>query len=237
MYNRCYNIDMTRQSPHEQLSNLQQKILKHIVECTQKNESVSHVSRELNTLQPAVFRSIKSLIEEGYVKKEGDYTGRKKLLSLTEKGAAVSLLLAEKNQDYLEKFNKVLKEKLNERNLRSPLQQVIYLLKEEPSNREAITNKAIEYWLKNNLFQGDRIDRNKWTYFFLNLVSESSGALRQPGSVKKLIEKYGLDKSLIIKTLEEKKRAIDLLINELESDQTNKQHVHSRDSNKIHKIL
>jgi hypothetical protein len=57
-------------------------------------------------------------------------------------------------------------------------------------------------------------------------VSESSGALRQPGSVKKLIEKYGLDKSLIIKTLEEKKRAIDLLINELESDQT-KQAAHA----------
>jgi DNA-binding MarR family transcriptional regulator len=207
---------MTQPSPQEQLSNLQQKILKHIVECTHKNESVSHISRELNTLQPAVFRSVKSLIEEGYVKKEGDYTGRKKLLSLTEKGAAVSLLLADKNQDYLE----ILKEKLNEWNLRSPLQQVIYFLKEEPSNREAITNKAIEYWLKNNLFQRDRIDRNKWTYFFLNLVSESNGALRQLESVKKLIEKYGLDKSLIIKTLEEKKKAIDLLIDELEIDQT-----------------
>jgi DNA-binding MarR family transcriptional regulator len=211
---------MIELSPQEQLSNLQQKILKHIVECTHKNESVSHISRELNTLQPAVFRSVKSLIEEGYVKKEGDYTGRKKLLSLTEKGAAVSLLLADKNQDYLEKFNEVLKEKLNESNLPSPLQQVIYLLKEEPSNREAIANKAIEYWLKNNLFQKDKIDRNKWTYFFLNLVSESDGALRQLESVKKLIEKYGLDKSLIIKTLEEKKRAIDLLIDELELDQT-----------------
>src|SRR5215211_6029767 len=85
---------MSQPTPTRQLSDLQQKILKHTIECTEKNESVSHISKELAALQPAVFRSIKSLIEEGYLKKERQYTEREKLLSLTEKGAAVAFFLA-----------------------------------------------------------------------------------------------------------------------------------------------
>jgi hypothetical protein len=47
------------------------------------------------------------------------------------------------------------------------------------------------------------------------MVSESNSVLREPESLKKLIEKYGLDKNLIIDALEEKKKAINLLISEL----------------------
>jgi hypothetical protein len=44
---------------------------------------------------------------------------------------------------------------------------------------------------------------------------ESNSALKQPKSIKKLIEKYGLDKNFIINVLEEKKKTIDLLLSEL----------------------
>ena len=43
------------------LGNFEQKILRHLFECKEKDESASHISRQLDTLQPAVFRSIKSL--------------------------------------------------------------------------------------------------------------------------------------------------------------------------------
>src|SRR5215216_6389143 len=103
---------MTQLSPTEQLSDLQQKILKHIVECAEKNESVSHISKELGALQPAVFRSIKSLIEEGYLQKEREYTEREKLLSLTEKGAAVAFLLAARHQEHRNKLSEYFGKKL-----------------------------------------------------------------------------------------------------------------------------
>src|SRR5215211_5259305 len=191
---------MPQPASTQQLTDLQQKILKHSIECTEKNESVSHISKELDTLQPAVFRSIKSLIEEGYVKKETDYTGREKLLRLTEKGAAVGFLLANKHQEYWhqedwEKLNESLEKKLNESNLHSSLQQFLSFLKEEPNNRESIINKALEYMQKNNLFQQEKIDTHKLTVLILEAALESNSALKQPKSIKKLIEKYGLDKN------------------------------------------
>ena len=209
MYNRCYN--MSQLPTTEQLSDLQQKILKHILECKEKNESVSHISKKLGTLQPAVFRSIKSLIEEGYLKKEREYTEREKLLSLTEKGAAVAFLLGARHQEHRNKLSEYFGKKLGS-NLRT-LYQVVY--REEPSNRESVINKAMEYWLKNNLFQQEKIDTHKLTILILEAALESKSALNQPESIKKLIEKYGLDKNFIINALEEKRKAIDLLISEL----------------------
>lgn len=206
---------MPQLAPTEQLSDLQQSILKHIIECTEKNESVSHISKELNALQPAVFRSIKSLIEKDYLRKERDYTQREKLLSLTEKGSAVAFLLAPKHQELGEKLSESFEKKRSESNLHSPLQQFVFFLKEEINNRESVTNKAMEYWLKNNLFQREKIDTHKLTYFVLESALESNSALKQPKSIKKLIEKYGLDKNIIINALEEKKKTIDLLISEL----------------------
>ena len=75
------------------LGRLQQKILRHFFECKEKDESASHISRELDTLQPAVFRSIKSLISEGYLTKVEGYRGGEKLINLTPKGAADCTLL------------------------------------------------------------------------------------------------------------------------------------------------
>jgi DNA-binding MarR family transcriptional regulator len=202
------------------LSDLQQKILKHSIECKERNESVSHISRELNALQPAVFRSVDSLIEEGYVEKEKDYTGREKLLRLTEKGAAVGFLLAAKGQD-LEQSNEYL-DKIPNKNQLFVLQQVLSSFEEfRKRHRESIINDAVEYWLKNDLFQGENIDTRRLTYFILKSLWESNSELKQPKSIRILIEKYGLDKSLIINALEEKKKAIDFLLSELGgSDQT-----------------
>jgi len=113
-----------------------------------------------------------------------------------------------------EKLNESLEKKLNESNLHSPLQQLLSFLKEEPNNREPVINKALEYWLKNSLFQREKIDTHKLTMLILEAL-ESNSALKQPKSIKKLIEKYGLDKNFIINALEEKKKTIDLLLSEL----------------------
>jgi hypothetical protein len=70
------------------------------------------------------------------------------------------------------------------------------------------------------------------------MVSESNSVLREPESLKKLIEKYGLDKNLIIDALEEKKKAINLLISELGGlVQTKQAPPQSGESKQILKIL
>jgi DNA-binding MarR family transcriptional regulator len=212
---------MTKPASSQQLSDLQQKILKHTIECTERNESVSHISKELNSLQPAVFRSIKSLIKEGYVKKETDYTGREKLLSLTGKGAGIAFLLAAKDQEDLKLSNEYLK-KIPDKKQLFVLQELLsYFNEMRKQHRESIINDAIEYWLKNNMFQWENIDTNRMTYFILKSVLESNSELKQPKSIRILTEKYGLDKNLIVNVLEEKRKAIDLLISELRgSDET-----------------
>ena len=129
---------LTTDTLKDQLSDLQQKILKHSIECKERNESVSHISRELNALQPAVFRSIDSLIDEGYLKKEKEYTGREKLLSLTEKGAAVAFLLAARHQGHGNKLSRYFGKKLGS-NVQT-LYQVVY--REKPDNRESLINKG-----------------------------------------------------------------------------------------------
>jgi hypothetical protein len=47
-----------------ELGELQQKILKHIFECTSKSENVSHISKSLSLAQPTVFKSVQSLLQE-----------------------------------------------------------------------------------------------------------------------------------------------------------------------------
>ena len=75
-----------------QLSELQQRILKHFFACTEKTDTVSHISKEINSLQPAVFRSVNSLIKDNYLEKERK-SGGEKIVKLTDKGAATAVLL------------------------------------------------------------------------------------------------------------------------------------------------
>jgi hypothetical protein len=73
----------------------------------------------------------------------------------------------------------------------------------------------MEYWLKNDLFQQEKIDTRKLTILILEAALESKSALNQPEAIKKIIDKYSLDKDFIKNALEEKRKAIDLLISEL----------------------
>ena len=70
----------------QELGYLQQEILKHFFTCREKTETVSHISKQVKSLQPAVFRSIASLIKQGYLVKEKDIKNVEKYLRLTPKG-------------------------------------------------------------------------------------------------------------------------------------------------------
>jgi DNA-binding Lrp family transcriptional regulator len=107
------------------LGKLQEKILKHIVECGNIEqifvppETVSHIAESLGCSQPTIFKSVKILLEHHYldsIKCENRYDGRLnlqnasktggvKILFVTAKGAAAAIVYGV-NIDKLEKYLK-----------------------------------------------------------------------------------------------------------------------------------
>ena len=69
-----------------ELGELQQKILKHIFECTSKSENASHIAKSLGLAQPTVFKSIQSLLQENYLESQQKSKRTEKTLTLTDKG-------------------------------------------------------------------------------------------------------------------------------------------------------
>ncbi|MGI0044966.1 MAG: hypothetical protein ACRD47_14770, partial [Nitrososphaeraceae archaeon] len=88
------------------LNAFQTKILYHILQCDSDLETVSHISEGVNALHPAVFRAINTLIERGYLLKEGSSSkGRKREIVLTDKTLAVFILRVQHRElvDYLKR--------------------------------------------------------------------------------------------------------------------------------------
>jgi hypothetical protein len=107
---------------HIRLGKLQEKILKHILECKNMErpfgaETVIHIARCLGCSQPTIFKSVRVLIQRHYldsVKFESRYyggrnlhdlnkTGGQKALFVTAKGAAAAIVFGV-NMDKLEKY-------------------------------------------------------------------------------------------------------------------------------------
>jgi DNA-binding MarR family transcriptional regulator len=209
----------------EQLSELQQKILKHFFECSSEKETVSHISKQINALQPAVFRSVSSLIRDKYVIKKGgkDNTGgAEKVLSLTEKGAAAAALLgvsAEQLQNYVKKYKPQYPR----------LQELLLYFKTEPSKQDSLIKNAMNYYIKNDILDHDIHDMRqqmedqyrttKIIHARINAILEaatrSNIVLENRKTLREFVDKYGLDKNSLINTLEQKKQQIESLIEDL----------------------
>lgn len=88
------------------LSTFQIKILYHVLNCDSRIETVSHISEGINALHPAVFRATKTLVERGFLFKEGPSSrGKKREILLTDKTLAVFILRRQHREliDYLKR--------------------------------------------------------------------------------------------------------------------------------------
>ena len=197
----------------EQLSSLQQKILKHFFECAAIEETVSHISKEINTLQPAVFRSINSLINEKYLIKERGGSGVEKVIKLTEKGSAAAVILGVK-YDKFEKYS--YKQKTS--SLFSHQLQMLLNLVKEPDKKDILLKKAMEFFTKNNYFADGNFNKEDlWTIMVLQVISESINAFNDMKTIQEFVKKYNLDAKLLISKLEENRENIDSLLFRLRS--------------------
>lgn len=197
-----------------ELGDLQQKILKHLIECQDNGESVSNVSKELQTLQPAVFRSIKYLIDNGYLTKDKRYRRGEKLVSLTSKGAAAAVMLGTTYKQF-ENFAK-------KKNSVSDLRLFLFYIR-DPGKQDIIFKKAVEYLLNNNGFDNEgNVNTGKLTgELLLHIATEINTIFDDTRTLKEFVEKYNLDKEALRNKLEERKRNIESLIEQLAESSTN----------------
>ncbi len=73
----------------EDLTPTQIEILQTVVSCPQSN--VSHIAKELGVSKPTASEAIKALIEKGFLHAQNDPSDkRKKILTLTKKGRALT---------------------------------------------------------------------------------------------------------------------------------------------------
>src|SRR5919112_2028207 len=104
-----------------ELGELQQRILKHIFECTSKSENASHIAKSLGLAQPTVFKSIQPLLQENYLESKQKAKCTEKILTLTDKGAAVAVVILGVSFDQFENHYK--------RQRHSDLQMMLQLIK------------------------------------------------------------------------------------------------------------
>ena len=75
----------------QQLGELQQKILKHIFNCTADSENASHIAKALGLKQPTVYESIQSLIKDRFLQSIKQVHRRgERVLQVTHKGAVTA---------------------------------------------------------------------------------------------------------------------------------------------------
>ena len=199
------------------LGELQQKILRHFFECKEKNESASHISRELDTLQPAVFRSIKSLINDGYLTKGEGYRGGEKPINLTPKGTAAAALLGTTHKQFESRINK------NSNSSLSDLQIFLNSIR-APGKQDFLFKKLMDFFLERNLSKiesDDTTDVSLVTEFLTEIAPEISAEVAtifdDMHNVKEFVDRYNLDKGLLKNILQERRQNIDSLMNQLAS--------------------
>jgi hypothetical protein len=216
---------LTRYIPGE-LGELQKKILRHFFDCKAKPmvaESVSHISKHLGVLQPSVHRSVEILRNDKYLLKDDKYTVGEKGLVLTEKGAAAAVLLGISTDDVTSYFKKI-----RRKDITGQADDLVGFFNNirqlegigEPSKQDLLIKKMMEYYLEKNYFDemggAKQLDQEDFRRLLAYIAVQYHTALGKPRSIRDVMEKYGIDKKLVTKTLEQEKSKIDSLIRELQ---------------------
>jgi DNA-binding MarR family transcriptional regulator len=205
-----------------ELGTVQQKVLKHFFKCQERYENVSHISKALGILQPSVQRSVGYLVKNNYLTKESGYSKGRKALLLTEKGAAAAMSLGirvDKFEDYARKYND-----------KSSMEFLKHFKErfKNPEKRDEYLKKVVEFYLKNNLFDGGEIKKQltdeekskaKLTQLYIaKEYFESVGLNDDVKNLKDYLNKYKIDKNLMREYLSSRKREVEWAIKELDKD-------------------
>jgi DNA-binding MarR family transcriptional regulator len=198
------------------LGELQQKILKHIFECTSESENANHIAKSLGLAQPTVFKSIQSLLQENYLESQQKAKRTEKTLTLTDKGAAAVVLLGVTFDQFENHFKRQRHPDIQN------LQSIKSMFK-RPEKRDFMFKKAIEYAFKNNYFdEGSskkQPSQEELKNLKLSMAMEYIKSLPPTSNVhnlKEFIDRYQLDKETMKEYLNKQKQVADVLLKELD---------------------
>ena len=204
----------------EKLGELQTKILKHMLSCPEA-ETVSHISKELGALQPAVFRSVKPMIEEEMIEKmQYVATGVKKELVITEKGMAIAIINGikhEKLTEYLTKSGGYKDESDKELH---DLFRILMQLNIGKNGRETfVIKRALEFMILNGWYDDNErvLDQAEKMDLFIYLIPYIINQLTDPKeveSVVRLIDDFRIDRRIFASMLLNRVESIFKAVNE-----------------------
>jgi DNA-binding MarR family transcriptional regulator len=183
------------------LGELQQKILKHMFECTAETDNPNHIANELGIKQPTVYESVQLLMKDDYLKAEQKHKRGPKSLTLTDKGAAAAVLLGidiTRIQNY---------EKRRNSNLVTEAFTYYGKIITTPEKRMFIFKKAMMYVLKNNIFKEGYFrkytpeeEKGFQRYLMIEYMN-SLGPASNIQDLKEFFDRYQLDKEFLKESL------------------------------------
>ena len=200
----------------KRLGELQQKILKHMFECTAETDNPNHIARELGIKQPTVYESVLLLMKDHYLKAEQKHKRGPKLLILTDKGAAAAVLLGidiNEIQSY---------EKRRNSNLVTEAFTYYGKIITTPEKRMLIFQKSMMYAIKNNLFEGGHFrsltpeEEREFPKYIMREYMNSLGPTTNITSLKEFVDRYHLDKDFMKENLLRQKELIATLLKQLD---------------------
>ena len=201
---------------HQQLGELQKKILKHIFNCESESENVSHIANSLGLKQPTIYESIKSLTKNKFLQSKKPLHKRgEKALEVTHKGAAAAVMLGipfENLENYTRKHDS---------EFFTFFVQACKKITTTTQKRDLLIKMALEYALKNNFFEQGylrEINAEETKKFQLYIASEYISSLGPATNIKNLkdfINRYGIDKEYLKALFSYQKNFFEKFLNEL----------------------
>lgn len=180
----------------ERLGGLKTKILKHMLTCHTKIESVSHISKEVNALQPDVFRSTKTMIQEGILIKQDSLIGQQKEVRLTEKGIAVAVLVGIKHKELVDYFKPKKGYHSNYDRERHIIFNTLMDLQDKSTLQGLLLKTALEYMVTHGWYEEEKkiLDPTERFGLFEHLMPYIMMHPEDVKNIVRLIDKFGIDK-------------------------------------------
>jgi DNA-binding MarR family transcriptional regulator len=207
---------MEKSYTQHQLGELQQKILKHIFNCTADAENASHIAKALGLKQPTVYESVQSLIKDKFLQsKRQSHKRGEKVLQVTHKGAAAAVMLGisfENLENYTKKYDT---------EFFTFFVQALKRITTTVRKRDLLIKMALEYALKNNFFEQGylrEISAEETKKFQLYIASEYISSLGPATNIKNLkdfVDRYELDKEYLKAIFSYQKNIFEKFLNEL----------------------
>jgi hypothetical protein len=187
-------------------------------------ENANHLAKVLGTKQPTVYKSIDTLMADGYIRKGARYKRGSKPLLLTDKGVAAAITLGYGGYDaWLRYYTKISRTQKEVKKAKEDFINRFEAMFGEPTTRGFVLKELMRVCLKYNLFNNKgqaQLDDlpPPVQRIFANIILNKRDKLYGKASttVRGYLDKHGTDPYVLKEVLLRKREEIDSVLQELE---------------------